>query len=265
MESWRPAVTDESFWRRLPAPLLRGLAYRARPCSSRSALIRANSALGMKTSPRASSVAGSEQAVRDGPDRAQVGGHVLAGGPVAARGTQREPALLVAQRDGEAVDLELRDVGQAFRRLRRRRQPQALADAGVERAQLVVAERVREAEHRVPVADLREAAAGRRAAHALRRRVRGDERGKRRLEGDQLAEQGVVLGVAELRRVVLVVAAVGTADLLDELRVAGAGGGLVERGGLLDQGGIDGERLGHSPRIRRGARSGAAAVVSSTA
>ena len=53
-----------------------------------------------------------------------------------------EPALLVAQGDGEAVDLELRDVGQARRRLRCRRQAQALADAGVERAQLVVAERV---------------------------------------------------------------------------------------------------------------------------
>ncbi len=132
---------------------------------------------------------GLREALRDGPDRAQVGGHVLAGGPVAARGAQREPAALVAQRDGKAVDLELRDVGQAFGGLRCRRQPQALADAGVEGAQLVMAERVGEAEHRVSVADLRELPAGRRPAHALRRRVRGDKCGKRRLEGDQLAEQ----------------------------------------------------------------------------
>ncbi len=55
----RLAVTAGSCWRRDPAPLLRGLAYRARPASSRSALIRANSALGMNTSPRASRVAGS--------------------------------------------------------------------------------------------------------------------------------------------------------------------------------------------------------------
>ena len=53
-------MTCGSFWRRLPAPLLRGFAYSARPSSSRSALIRANSALGMNTSPRASIVAGSE-------------------------------------------------------------------------------------------------------------------------------------------------------------------------------------------------------------
>ncbi len=57
--SWRPAVTAGSFWRSDPAPLLRGFAYSGRPSSSRSALIRANSALGMNTSPRASSVAGS--------------------------------------------------------------------------------------------------------------------------------------------------------------------------------------------------------------
>ena len=128
-------------------------------------------------------------------DRAQVGGDVLAGRPVAAGGAQREPAALVAQRDGEAVDLELRDVGQARRRLRRRRQPQALADAGVEGAQLVVAERVRQAEHRVLVADLGEAAAGRRAADALGRRVGRDQGRERGLERDELPEQRVVLGV----------------------------------------------------------------------
>ena len=67
LESSRSAVTAGSFWRSEPAPLLRGLAYSAWPASSRSALIRANSALGMNTSPRASSVAGS--ASRSGIDR----------------------------------------------------------------------------------------------------------------------------------------------------------------------------------------------------
>ncbi len=45
--SRRLAVTGGSIWRSEPAPLLRGLAYSASPASSRSALMRANSALGM--------------------------------------------------------------------------------------------------------------------------------------------------------------------------------------------------------------------------
>ena len=48
------AVTCGSFWRSEPAPLLRGFAYSGSPASSRSVLIRANSAFGMKTSPRTS-------------------------------------------------------------------------------------------------------------------------------------------------------------------------------------------------------------------
>ena len=103
-------MTWGSIWRSEPAPLLRGLAYSGSPASSRSALMRANSALGMYTSPRTSSVSGSAQALRDGRDGAQVGGDVLAGGAVAAGGALDESAALVAQGDGEAIDLELGDV-----------------------------------------------------------------------------------------------------------------------------------------------------------
>ncbi len=46
-ESRRLAVTAGSSWRSEPAALLRGFAYSGSPASSRSALIRANSALGM--------------------------------------------------------------------------------------------------------------------------------------------------------------------------------------------------------------------------
>ena len=170
---------------------------------------------------------------------------------VAAGGAQREAPLLVAQRDREAVDLELRDVGQAVGRLGGGREAEAAPDARVEGAQLVVAERVRQAEHRALVADLGEATARRRAAHLLGRRVGGDQRRERGLERDELPEQLVVLGVGELRRVLLVVEAVRALDLLDELGVAGLGGLGLERGGGVDERGVDGQRSRSSPpRIR---------------
>ena len=108
-----PRSPAGSFWRSDPAPLLRGLAYSGRPASSRSALIRANSALGMNTSPRASSVAGSAR--RSGIARIvrRLGVTSSPVRAVAAGRADREPSALVAQRDGEAVDLELRDVRQA--------------------------------------------------------------------------------------------------------------------------------------------------------
>ena len=113
---------------------------------------------------------------RDRLDRPEVRGDVLAGRAVAAGRALDEAAALVAQRDREAVDLELRDVAQVRRRLRGRRQAEAAPDARVERPQLVVAERVGEREHRPAVADLVERRADR-AADALGRRVRGESSG----------------------------------------------------------------------------------------
>jgi hypothetical protein len=83
----------------------------------------------------------------------------------------------------------------------------------------------------------------------LRRRVRGDEDRECRLDGDQLAEERVVLGVRELGVVLLVVEPVGATDLVHELRVAGGRGLLVQRRGGIDEGGIDGKRLGHRGRV----------------
>ena len=70
------------------------------------------------------------QARRDDRDRPQVRGHVLAGRPVAAGRALDEPAALVAQADGEAVDLELGDVAQVGGRFGRGRQSEALAAPG---------------------------------------------------------------------------------------------------------------------------------------
>ena len=141
---------------------------------------------------------GSGQRRRDRLDRPQVGGHVLAGRAVAACRALDEPAALVAQRDREAVDLELGDVLQVRGRFRGRRQPEALADASIERAELVVAEGVRQAEHRAAMADFAERP-GRRAADALGRRLGRRERRMGGLERDEPPEQLVVLGVGEFR------------------------------------------------------------------
>ena len=97
------------------------------------------------------------------------------------------------------------------------------------------------------MADLVERRAGRGAADALGRRIRGDELREGVLERDELAEQLVVLGVADLGRVLDVVEAVRALDLLDQLGVAGGGGFDVQRGRLLDERRVDGQLGRHRP------------------
>jgi len=97
------------------------------------------------------------------------------------------------------------------------------------------------------MADLVERLAGRRAPDALRRRVRGDELRERILERDQPAEQLVVLGVADLGRVLDVVEAVRALHLLGEVGVAGGCRLDVECGHLLDERGIDRQLGRHRP------------------
>ena len=95
--------------------------------------------------------------------------------------------------------------------------------------------------------DLVERRAGRGAADALGRRIRSDELWKGVLERDQLAEQLVVLGVADLGRVLDVVEAIRALDLLDQPAMAGGGGFDVQRGRLLDERRIDGQLGRHRP------------------
>ena len=108
-------------------------------------------------------------------------------------------------------------------------------------------EGVAEREHRAGVADLGERAATGRA-DALRRRVGRDQRRERGLEGHELAQQLVVLGVGELGRVLLVVEAVRAVERLGQLGMAGRGRVRLEGRGGLDEGSVDGELvdgLGH--------------------
>ena len=212
----------------------------------------------MKTSPRTSAVAGSARRSGIARDRPEVGRDVLAGRAVAAGGALHEAAALEAEGDGQAVDLELRDVAQVGGRFRGRGQAEPAPDPGVEGAQLVVAERVREAEHRPAVADLGEDLAGRCATDALGRRVVGRELRVGRLERHELAEELVVLGVAELRGVLAVVLHVRPVDDGGQLGMTGRGRLDVERRGGLDQGRVDGRELdGHAPEGTRQPRRAA--------
>ena len=162
--------------------------------------------------------------VRDDRDRAQVGGHVLAGGAIAAGRALHEHAALVAQADRQPVQLGLGGEHQVVA-------IQAFADAADEIGHLLVAEGVAQRQHRHRMGDLREAA-GRRRAHLGGRRGRVGEFGMRAFQRLEFAYQRVVVGVGQVRVVDLVVAPVGILDAAAEFGDA--------RGGVGRHGGSDG-------------------------
>jgi hypothetical protein len=142
---------------------------------------------------------------------------VLADLAVAARRALNEDAVLVAQRDRQAVDLRLADelklrALDPFAR-EVRAHPR---DPG---AQLLLRARVGQRQHRDLVADLRQRG-DRLAADALRRRVGREELGVGCLDRAQLVEQRVVLVVADLRIVEDVVAVAVVVQLVAQLRGA---------------------------------------------
>ena len=106
--------------------------------------------------------------IRDDLDRPEVGGHVLAGRAVAAGRAAHEPATLIAQGDGQAIDLELSHVPEIRSGFRRCIDAEDLPHASIERPQLIVRERIPERQHRPRVAHLGELVAEART-HALRR------------------------------------------------------------------------------------------------
>ncbi len=141
-------------------------------------------------------------------DRAHVGGDVLPHPAVAPGGRLHQPAALVAQRHGQAVDLQLAHV-------RRRGVAEAALHARPPRLELGRRERIVEALHRHLVDDLGER--GRRlATDLLGGRVGGDEVGVLLLQGAQLHHQRVVVGVGDDRVVEVVVATVVLAELASQ-------------------------------------------------
>ena len=147
---------------------------------------------------------GGTQPERDTADGAQVRGHVLARKAVAARRAPNECAVLVGEIDRQPVELR-------FAAVLDRRDVERLAHAPVERLDLVVAEGVVDREHRHAVRDGRELLR-RRGADALCRRVGSDELGMVGFERLKLAQEAIVLGVADRRRVEHVVAVVRLVD-----------------------------------------------------
>jgi hypothetical protein len=168
---------------------------------------------------RGGRVAGQDE--RHGPDRPHVGRDVVPAHAVAAGDPAHEAAVLVVQRHGQAVHLQLGHVLQL-----------ALAhhaeDAPLELAQLLLAVGVVEAEHGHPVHERGERLGGL-LADALGRAVRRDQVRELRLQRAQLPLEPVVLLVRDLRLVEHVVEALVPADLLAEQLGTGGGVGAAPR------------------------------------
>ena len=128
MCSGRLAVTLGSFWRSEPAAALRGLAKGLlagldQPGVELLEVLHREVDLAADLDERRDTVA--LQPVRDLGDGPDVGRDVLAGAAVAAGGGAGQPAVLVGEVDGEAVDLELAQevVARRCRRPWRRARP----------------------------------------------------------------------------------------------------------------------------------------------
>ena len=150
------------------------------------------------------------QPVRDRVDGLDVGRDVLAGPAVAPGQGTDQATVLVEQVDRQAVHLELAQQGRVRDAVAR--------EPGVPGGELVVGEGVVEALHPAEVVDGGELRRDR-AADLLRRRVRRAELGVVLLEGLELAQADVEVGVGEGRRVEDVVAPAGVLDLLAQLAV----------------------------------------------
>jgi hypothetical protein len=171
------------------------------------------------------------QSERDRAHRAQVGGDVLAGGAVAARGAEHEHAVLVTQADRQTVELgfhgehRIAPVERLFDPLHE------LGHLAKTRAVVLarLLESVVQREHRNGVMHL-----GKTALHARADRTRGRVGGGQRrvlgLQRLQFAHQAVVLGVGDVRIVEHVVAVVGILDT--RAQCGGARGDLVRHGGI---------------------------------
>jgi hypothetical protein len=148
----------------------------------------------------------------------------LAGRPVAARRGAGQAAVLVGERDAQAVDLQLRHVVQGCVA---GRGAQPAPDAFVEGAQVLLVVGVVQAEHRLEVHGALEAG-GDPSTDALRRRLRRHQIGMRHLERAQLVHQRVELAVGDQRLVDEVVPLFVVADqapqLLDTFGGSGLGG-----------------------------------------
>ena len=154
--------------------------------------------------------------MRDLADRADIGRDVLAFNAIAACGRPDKRATFITDRDGEAVDLRLCREGEWIIGTKGQEAPHALDELG----DILVREGIAEREHRHVVADLSERFE-RRRANTLRRTVGLHEIWKLRLDRREPSAQGVILGIGDGRRVLLVVQRIMTRDLTGKRLVLG--------------------------------------------
>jgi hypothetical protein len=162
---------------------------------------------------------------RDVLQGAQVGGDVLAGAAVAPGRAADQDALLVADRGGQTVNLGL---GREGHRLVRR-QIQETAHPGDEGLDLLVREGVVQAEHRHAMLDRRELLRPR-GADLQGRAVLSHQMRKVRLDLFVTTLERVVLGVADRRGVMLVIAQVMPGQFVGEPLKLDGGFGFGEVG-----------------------------------
>ncbi len=156
---------------------------------------------------------GAAQFQRQRSDRLQIRRYVLALLPVPARRRAHEHAVRVRGADRETVELRFRGIFHGGRI------PEALANAPVEIADLLLAERIVERQHRQPMPDCRERR-DRRGADALRRRLRRDQLRIPRLQGLKLLHAQVVFGIRHFGIVERVIADVVAIEHFAQLRRA---------------------------------------------
>ena len=128
-------------------------------------------------------------------DRAQVLGHVLADPAVAAGRAADQDAVLIGERDRQAIDLRLGRVAEL--RGGDVEPLQVVGQAGLPGAQLLLVAGIAEREHLLGMLDLLEAVQ-RRRPDPLRWRVRRVQLGVLGLDRAQLIEQRVVFVVVDL-------------------------------------------------------------------
>ena len=150
-----------------------------------------------------------QQAQGNGADGAHVGGDILAPVAVPPGRTLHQEAVLVAQADGQAVQLGL---GAVFHLLHF----QQLAHALVEIGHLPVAEGIAQGQHGHGMADFGKFLQGL-GAHSLSGGIRGNQFGMGGLQFLEFAHEAVILAVRNLRVIQHVVTVVVVIDLLAQL------------------------------------------------
>ena len=165
------------------------------------------------------------QLVRNVLDGADIGGDVLARETVAARRSADQFAVLVAQRQRQAIDLRLGHQRRNMPGVELEKAPDAVDELG----NVLVAEGVAERQHGNGMLHFRKAARGR-GADRLRRRIRRHQIGKFCLDRFQPLAQRVVGGVRNRRRILLVVPLVMRFELQRQPHVLDLGLRLGELG-----------------------------------